>query len=61
MSNFKVNDRVYWRYRIGMFSRTRSGRITNIDGDTATVAYRSQNANGVTNISLSKITKSQQQ
>jgi hypothetical protein len=56
-NEFNIGDNVYWRYRIGMFSRTRSGRITSITGETASVAYHSQNASGVKNISLSKLTK----
>lgn len=41
-TDLKIGDSVYWRMRVGMFSRTLSGTITEINGDTATVNVLTQ-------------------
>jgi len=32
-----IGDKAYYRYRIGMFNRTKSGTVTAISGNTATL------------------------
>jgi ribosomal protein L35AE/L33A len=45
-TDLKVGDSVYWRMRVGMFSRTLSGKITKIEGNTAMVEVHTQNIYG---------------
>lgn len=52
-----IGDKVYYRYRIGMFNRTRSGVVTAINGDIATVSYMSQNSSGVQDVQITVLTK----
>jgi len=57
----KVDDKVWWRVRAGMFYRTLSGTVTEIDADNmASVSVQTQNIYGairrthVNNLNLKK-------
>lgn len=57
MPEFNIGDKVYWKYRIGTFNRTRSGRISSIIGEIATVSCHNQHSSKIINISINKLTK----
>jgi hypothetical protein len=45
--NIKVGDMVWWRIRVGMFNRTLSGTVTEIDDkNMASVSVQTQNIYG---------------
>lgn len=41
-----IGDKVYWGIRIGMFRRTLSGEVIEINDDVATVSVQTQNIYG---------------
>ena len=44
--DIKVGDSVYWRIRLGMFTRTLGGKVLEINEGIATVAVQTQNIYG---------------
>ena len=46
IDNIKVGDSVYWRIRIGMFTRTLGGKVEEIQDGIATVSVSTQNIYG---------------
>ena len=59
--NIKVGDTVWWRIRAGMYYRTLSGKVTEIDADNiASVEVNTQNIYGairkthINNLNLKK-------
>lgn len=45
-NNLNIGDKVYWKIRVGIFYRTLSGKIINIENEIATITAQTQNTYG---------------
>jgi hypothetical protein len=60
----KAGDSVYWRKRVGMFARTLSGTVKEINKETgmASVSVQTQSIYGrIDNVDLNRLIKSKKQ
>ena len=63
-NKIKAGDSVYWRKRVGMFVRTLSGTVKEINKETGmvSVSVQTQNIYGrIDNVDVSRLIKSKKQ